>query len=196
MRETLRMLVVLTLICGVSGYSLATLKKATRQRIESQVLTYVQGPALLGVLTQRDNDPIADRKPFALDDSEILVFPAFDQGKLTGIAFEAFAPGYSGDIGLMVGFDPATDKLVGIGVTTQTETPGIGTRILEKSFTSQFKNHGLKKLDVRSKDGDLDGVTGATYSTTGVMAAVQKAAKLYTRLKPEIIKTWPQGDAS
>jgi electron transport complex protein RnfG len=196
MRETLRMLLVLSLICGVSGYSLATLKQATRQRIEAQVLTYVQGPALLGVLTQRDNDPIADRKPFEVDGSKVLVFPAFAQGKLAGVALEAFAPGYSGDIGVMVGFDPNTDKLVGIGVTTQTETPGIGTRILEKSFTSQFRDHGLDKLDVRSKDGDLDAITGATYSTAGVMAAVQNAAAVYSRLKADILKTWPQGDAS
>ncbi len=113
------------------------------------------------------------------------------------MALEAFAPGYSGDIGVMVGFDPATDRIIGIGVTTQSGNSGHRNPHPGKiGFTSQFKNHGLEKLDIRSRDGDLDAVSGATYSTAGVMAAVQNAARLYARLKDEIGQTWKKGDAS
>ncbi len=45
MKEMLRMILVLSLICGLSGLTLATVRQATSERIEEQVLTYVQGPA-------------------------------------------------------------------------------------------------------------------------------------------------------
>ncbi len=143
MKEILHMLVVLSLICATSGAVLVNLKQATKNDIEQQVLTYVQGPALMSVLEGCDNDPIAERKKVG----DVTVFPATRDGKLVGVALEAFAPGYSGDIGVIVGFDIENDVLMGIGITTQTETPGLGTKIMKPSFTKQFKAHGLKSMD-------------------------------------------------
>ncbi|WP_018123297.1 RnfABCDGE type electron transport complex subunit G [Desulfovibrio oxyclinae] len=186
MREILHMLVVLSLICATSGAVLVNLKKATKPQIEQQVLTYVQGPALLSVLDDRDNDPIADRKNVG----DVTVFPAKKDGKLVGVALEAFAPGYSGDIGVMVGFSVEQDELLGIGITTQTETPGLGTRIMKPSFTKQFQGHGLESMELASKDGDIDGISGATYSAAGTVDAVRKAIEVYEGIKPEILKIW------
>ncbi|BBD07381.1 RnfABCDGE type electron transport complex subunit G [Desulfovibrio ferrophilus] len=188
MKEILHMIVVLSLICGVSGFSLATLKQATRERIEGQVLTYVQGPALLAVVGEHDNDPIAERK--VLGDDKQFVFPVIRDGELVGVALETFAPGYSGNIGVMVGFNLADDTLMGIGVTTQTETPGLGTRVMEPSFTGQFAAHSLGGLALKAQGGDIDGVSGATFSSVGTANAVANAAKVYESLKPAIIKAF------
>lgn len=186
MREILHMLVVLSLICASSGAILVNLKQATKSQIEQQVLTYVQGPALLSVLDNRDNDPIADRA----DVDGVTVFPATRDGKLVGVAVETFAPGYSGDIGVMVGFDVENDALLGIGITTQTETPGLGTRIMKPSFTGQFAGHGLENMDLTARDGDIDGISGATYSSTGAVNAVAKAIKIYQDIKPRLQDVW------
>ncbi|WP_147818656.1 RnfABCDGE type electron transport complex subunit G [Salidesulfovibrio onnuriiensis] len=186
MREILHMLLVLSLICAGSGALLVNLKQATRGQIEQQVLTYVQGPALLSVLKDRDNDPIAERVKMG----EVNVFPAMKDGKLVGVAFEVFAPGYSGDIGVMVGFDVEKDEILGIGITTQTETPGLGTRIMEPSFTSKFQGHDLDSMQISSKGGDIDGIAGATFSSVGTVDAVRKAIEIYQDLKPQIAKTW------
>ncbi len=186
MREILHMLLVLSLICAGSGALLVNLKQATKGQIEQQVLTYVQGPALLSVLKNRDNDPIAERVKFG----DVNVFPAKKDGKLVGVALEAFAPGYSGNIGVMVGFDVDKDEVLGIGITTQTETPGIGTRVMEPSFTSKFKGHGLDGMQLSSKGGDIDGIAGATYSSVGTVDAVRNAIEMYQNLKPEIQKAW------
>ncbi|CCO25493.1 RnfABCDGE type electron transport complex subunit G [Maridesulfovibrio hydrothermalis] len=186
MREILHMLVVLSVICATSGAVLVNLKQATKSQIEQQVLTYVQGPALLSVLENRDNDPIAERVIIG----DVTVFPAIKDGRLVGVALESFAPGYSGDIGVMVGFDVEKDELLGIGITTQTETPGLGTRIMDGSFTSKFKAHGLESMQVTAKGGDIDSISGATYSSVGTVDAVRKAIKVYQTLRPEIKYIW------
>ena len=49
MLAIIRMIVVLSSICGLSGFALSYLKISTAPRIEEQVLTYVQGPAILKV---------------------------------------------------------------------------------------------------------------------------------------------------
>jgi electron transport complex protein RnfG len=194
MREILHMIVALTLICGVSGYSLATLKAATRDRIEGQVLTYVQGPALLGMIGEHDNDPIAQRVKLEHDGETTTVFPVRRGGELVGVAMESFAPGYSGDIGVMVGFDLATDDLMGIGITTQTETPGLGSRVTEPAFTAQFMGHAPANLDLGA---NIDAVSGATFSSTGAVNAVKKAVETYKTLKPAIVQAvQAQGRAS
>ena len=55
MADILRMIVVLSALCGLSGFALSYLKMVTAPVIEEQVLTYVQGPAIAGVFTDLDN---------------------------------------------------------------------------------------------------------------------------------------------
>ncbi|WP_319543236.1 RnfABCDGE type electron transport complex subunit G [uncultured Pseudodesulfovibrio sp.] len=186
MREIIHMLVVLSVICASSGALLVNLKQSTKDQIEQQVLTYVQGPALLSVLENHDNNPIAERVTI----DGVTVFPALRDGKLVGVAVETFAPGYSGDIGVMVGFDVQKDELLGIGITTQTETPGLGTRITAPSFVAKFKSHGLESMNLTSKGGDIDGISGATYSSVGTVDAVRRAIELYQSIKPKISTQW------
>lgn len=186
MREIINMIVVLSLICAASGTLLVNLKQATKARIEQQVLLNVQGPTLMAVLKGCDNDPIADRKKVG----DVTLFPARKDGKLSGVALEAFAAGYSGNVGVIVGFDVNEDKLIGIGVTTQTETPGVGTRIMQPGFLKQFRGHSLDGLDLSSRGGDIDSVSGATYSSTGAVDAVRKALETYRRIKPQIATLW------
>ncbi len=191
MREILKMIVVLSAICGLSGFCLSYLKQMTAPAIENQVLTYVQGPAIKQVLTDTDNDPIADRKKFTnpITGKQINVFPALKGGKLVAIALEEFGGGFGGDIGVIVGFNVDSDTLTGIGVTTMKETPGLGTRTAEPSFTKQFKKLPMH-VDLKSRGGQIDAISGATISSNGVVIAVQNAAKVYEAIKSEATKTW------
>jgi electron transport complex protein RnfG len=74
------MILVLSLICGLSGLTLATVRQATSERIEEQVMTFVQGPALKQVFTNYDNNPVKDRKTFDLPNGPVTVFPALKNG--------------------------------------------------------------------------------------------------------------------
>jgi len=192
MREIIKMILVLSAICLVAGLLLGTVKQATLSRIEEQVLICVQGPALKNVLKDFDNNPISDRQQFKVGktDVQVTVFPAISKGYLTGVALEGFGKGYGGDIGVMVGFDLKKDELTGIGITTMKETPGIGTYISKNDFTEQFFEHPMGNLALKSQKGDIDAVSGATFSSKGAMDAVQKSVNIYKTIKPEILKSW------
>ena len=59
----------------------------------------------------------------------------------------------------------------------------------DPAFTGQFtgKPAGAR---LKSQGGDIDAVSGATISSTGVVTALGNAAKVYAALKPEIVKAW------
>jgi len=191
MREIIKMIVVLTVICGISGFALSFLKQSTAAQIELQLLTYVQGPSLKLVFADYDNDPLKDRKKFAHPETgkPINVFPAIKDGKLIAVAIEDFGGGYGDDIGVMVGFDMENDVLTGIGITTMKETPGLGTRVAEWNFRKQFVSQVLP-VDTKSNGGEIDTISGATISSVGTVVAVKNASKVYKSLKGELAGAW------
>ncbi len=190
MREIASMIVVLSLICGLSGFALSYLKIATEPLIEVQVLTYVQAPALKSVFPDAENDFLADRQKFTYEDQEITVFPAKKGGKLDGVALETFSPGYGGEVGVMVAFNIENGQLRGIGVTTMKETPGLGTRVAEPKYSRQFAGQDPKTVNLTAKGGSIDAVSGATISSSATVEAVKKAAVIYDALKSEFEKTF------
>lgn len=185
-----RMIVVLSLICGLAGFTLAYLRNVTTPLIEEQVLTYVQKPAIESVFGEVENNPLTERKKFSLPDGgSITVFPAKRGGKLYGVAMEEFAKGYGGDVGVVVGINIADSKLIGIGVTTMKETPGLGTLIAAPKFSGQFRGAPLDAA-LRSRGGSIDAVAGATISSTAAVESVRKAVATYEALKGDIEKAW------
>jgi len=179
------MLVVLTLICAASGVALSLIYRATKAPIEYQTIKFVKEPAVKKVLTGYDNDPIADRKKIVVGEDErggpieIIVFPAKRQGETFAVAIEGEGKGFAGLVGVMVGVSK-DGKLLDIGITSHSETPGIGTKAGEPSFTDQFK--GLK-AEAGLK---VDGISGATYSSKGVVAGVNQAIDYINNFKKEI----------
>ncbi len=190
MASIFRMVLVLSLLCGTSGFVLSYLKTLTAPVIEEQVLTYVQGPALTRIFPDADNSPIADRKIFTLENgTSVTLFPAIKDGALYGVALEGTGPGYGGDLGVMVGFDIQTDTLLGVAMTSLKETPGIGTLVAEPVFTRQFM--GLDLPVALTKDGGrVDALSGATISSTGVVEAVKSATMVFHALDKQIRTAW------
>jgi len=194
MREALRMILVLSLICGLSGLTLAAVRQATGPRIEEQVLNYVQGPALQQIFAEADNNPVQDRVTVDHKDTTITVFPAMINGRLAGVAFETFGRGYGGDIGVMVGFRVADDSLAGIGITTLKETPGLGSRVVEPEFREQFGGRPGRDVALQSQGGDIAAIAGATLSSTATVAAVNEAIRIYSRIKDRLPEEWSAQD--
>ncbi len=190
MKSILQMIFVLSLLCGTAGFCLSYLKMTTLSRIESQALTFVQGPAILDVFKNASNSPIDDRRAFTLSDGRVVnVFPCIQEGTLTGVALEQFGSGYGGPLGVVVGFRLKDDTLAGIGITTMKETAGVGTRVKEAAFLKQFPGKAIP-VRLRSQGGDIDAVSGATVSSNGVMNAIDQAVSLYKELKPLLLETW------
>ncbi len=193
MKSIIKMVSVLSVLCAVAGFILSYLKISTVTPIENQLLTYVQGPAILNVFKDVENSPIQDRKSFIVGDGKkVNVFPAIKDGKLFGVALEGFGQGFGGDIGVMVGIDVNNDTLVNIDITTHKETPGLGSRVSEESFTKHFKGKPYA-VALKSQGGEIDAISGATVSSNGTVLAINDAGNQYNMLKDEIIKTWNSG---
>ncbi len=190
MREMIKMVVVLTVLCTFSGGLLAAIRSGTKDKIEYQQLKFVKGPAIKAILEGASNDPIVDR--FKLKDGNIerSFFVGVFDGKASAIAFESFGKGFGGDIGLMVAVNLDDDNIVGVGVTTHSETPGVGSRAkTDPGFAAQFKGLSIKDaFNVKTDGGQVDVVSGATVTSRGVTVAATEAGNIYKKLKPEIAK--------
>lgn len=189
MRDMLRLFLAVTIFSAVSGGLLTFVRSSTQARIEYQQLKFVKGPTLKEIMKGCQNDPIVDRFKLRYGKAEKTFFIGVFDGKPKAVALEAFGKGFHGEIGVIVGIDVDTDKIVGIGVTTHHETPGVGSRTkTDPSFREQFKGLPINStFKVKADGGQIDAVTGATISSRGVCSAVNKAVQTYKKLKPEIL---------
>jgi len=190
MREMIKMIVVLTILSSFSGGLLAAIRNGTKDKIEVQQLTFVKGPAIMAILDGASNDPIVDR--FKIEDQGVernFFIGVFD-GKAASVAFEGSGKGFGGDIGIMVGVNTSDDNIVGVGITTHSETPGVGSKAkTDPDFTAQFKDKPLKgAFQVKSDGGQVDALSGATVTSRGVSVALTDAGAVYQRLKPQIVE--------
>lgn len=189
MGEMIKMVVVLTLLSSLSGGLLAYVKEGTQERIENQVLQLVQGPAVEKIFAGASNDPVNDRFSIMDGDKKINVFVAKFDGKPKAIAFETFGKGgYGGDVGLMVGIDVDTDKIHGVGVTTHSETAGLGARAkTDPKFAAQFAGlNATQPVKITGDGGKINALSGATFTSRAVCRAATDATKIYDKLKPQI----------
>jgi len=188
MGEMIKMIVVLTFLSSFSGGLLAYVKENTEKRIEDQVLQLVKGPTIRGIFKDAENDPMTDRFTIERDKEKLTFFVAKLNGKAQTVAFESSGKGYGGDVGLMVAVDVSTDKIYGVGVTTHTETAGLGSRAKDDpSFATQFVGQPiLETIQVAGDGGKINALSGATITSRAVCAAASQAGETYKNLKPEI----------
>ena len=88
--------------------------------------------------------------------------------------------GRDAPISLSVGIAP-DGTLTGIVYTDLNETPGIGMKVEDPSFTDQFAGIKVDKLTIGS---EIDAATGATISSEAVVNAVNAALDFYTAYVP------------
>lgn len=121
-------------------------------------------------------------KNIQVEDSILYVGYEEDAHTILGYAFPVGGPGFWGPIQGMVGVDPEVTKVLGIAFTKHSETPGLGGRITENWFSSQFKDLPLHPIDGDKKifylkpagttgaPNELDAITGATNTSSAVEA--------------------------
>ena len=188
MREMIKMVIVLTILSFFSGGVLAYLRNNTQERIDNQVLEFVKGPAVGTIFEGAENNPIADRFILKDGDVERTVFVAFYEGEPRGVAFETFGKGYGGNVGLMVGIDLKENKLMGVGVTTHDETPGMGAKAKsDPAFVAQFKEQPIgKPIKVTADGGSINAIGGATITSRAISTAATEAGEFYNKMKDQI----------
>ena len=106
-------------------------------------------------------------------DSAETVYRVTEGDTLIGYCVEIQSPGFGGDIEMMVGYQ--TDfSILGVSIISLSETPGLGAKVSEADFLSDFEG----KNGTLVLGEDIDAVSGATISSHAVTDGVNRATEL------------------
>jgi electron transport complex protein RnfG len=209
----IRTLGLVSTICGliiVGAYQLtldavAENKKIALERAVFKVIPAAKSIAEFVALPGGEVKPkvgaggTADATPGAL-----TFYAAYDgSGQLAGIAAEGAGKGYADTVRIMYGYSPTCACVVGIGVVSMRETPGIGDKIItDKDFLANFVNLDAKlnnelnglaneiktvKHGAKTQPWQIDAIAGATITSRAVGKAINDSAQqLLPRLVPKL----------
>lgn len=165
MKETIKLGKYLFIICAVAGVTLAGTNHFTSKKIASQKL-------------KAENSALTDVLPVAFCFEVKNNFPKTgfdDKNNIVGYVLKVIAAGYSSEISALVGID-RDFKVTGVKILSQNETPGLGAKISEKNFLSQFIGKFSEKILLKkdAQVGEIDGITSATISSRAITDAIRK----------------------
>jgi electron transport complex protein RnfG len=169
------------LLAILYGAGLAAVQMGLGPKIAENIKneTYAQIPQLIpGANAGKTQEVPLELKP----GKQTIVFHAFsEQGEPMGWVIPANGLGFADKILLLVGVTEDLEKLTGLYVLDQKETPGLGNYITEKPFTGQFVGLSatqplqVVKMDAASDQNQVTAVTGATISSVSVATIVNQA---------------------
>ncbi|MBE7021163.1 MAG: RnfABCDGE type electron transport complex subunit G [Ruminococcaceae bacterium] len=159
-KESLKLGLILLLICGISTGLLAYVNDLTAPVIYENELA-ANKAAMLQVM------PSAEQ----FREVSQSLSKAFDKdGNLKGYTVKVSPSGYGGEISMMIGVN--TDYTVsGVQILSLSETPGLGAKAQDEAFLTQFTG----KNDSMELKKDINAISGATITSTAVISGVKEA---------------------
>ncbi|MCW2273688.1 electron transport complex protein RnfG [Rhodoblastus acidophilus] len=205
----LRALSVVSAVCGliiVASYLLTLDRAKDNRRLASEravvkVLPNAKIVKPFLALANGDIVPAGEGDP---PSGAIRFYAAYDEkGRLDGIAAEGAAKGYADIVRVMFGYRKDCQCIVGIGVVSMRETPGIGDKILtDKDFLANFNALDVRLNDeltalanevkvvkhgTKTEKWQIDAISGTTITSRAVGKGINEAAQvLLPRLVPKL----------
>ena len=108
------------------------------------------------------------------------------------VAFEIRGPGALGPLAGAMAIGADLQSLKGVVILSNSETPGLGTRVFEAEYLKKYAGKKLvPALKVRAAGGasaenEVDGITGATLTGVAFQNLINKE---YVRIKPIITES-------
>jgi len=190
MKETFRLVATLAVFCALAGFLLAWVNVKTKEPIEAaQKAEMMQ--SFKKILPAYDNDIISDAVKTNIAGSEWTFFVGKKEGEVTGVAFISESlRGYGGKIVMACGISAQEKEIYGVDVLQANETPGLGSKLKEQKFLSQFP--GKKASDsewarVEKDNGEIDAITGATISSRAAAEAIKSGLDALIKCMDSII---------
>lgn len=171
MKNYFKSVITITLITVSAAIMLALSYNATKDKIAYQerqeVLT-----ALKSVLPFHNNEPDKD----VIIKDGVKIFVGKKDTEITGYAVNVIeTSGYGEAISVLTGVD-VKGAVTGVAVIYHSETPGLGDKIIDKSFLDSFTGKKREdKIAVIKDGGDIEQFSGATISPRAVAKAVQNS---------------------
>lgn len=107
-----------------------------------------------------------------------LFYEGYDaNGNRIGVAFQNSGGGYNGPIEIMIGVNLESDKIYKISILNHQETPGLGARITENQFKSNFEDKPFGDYSVvkspPSEEMQVEAIAGATISSENTTRIIE-----------------------
>lgn len=181
------MVLSLGIVTAGAGAILGAVYQATKEPIERQQAEQ-QVMAIRQVAPPFDNDPEAESAVIQIDGLPFTVYPAHENGILTGAAVKGSSMnGFAGEIVVMCGFN-ADGTVRDYRVLSQAETPGLGSKMEmwfrdPKGARSVLGKNPEQTPFYVTKDaanrGQIDGITAATISSRAFLETLRNAFEAY-----------------
>ena len=173
MKEAVKLILVLTIICAVSSALLAAVYGKTKDPI-AKTLELRTANAAAKVM------PEGVATPERREVGGVTFFVAKKGDEIASVALEGRSKnGYGGEIVLMVGLG-ADGTLVNYQKLVANETPGLGTKMDSDGFRKPLLGRSIKAdWRVKKDGGDVDAITAATISSRAVLECIRDAIAKY-----------------
>ncbi|MCS7151922.1 MAG: RnfABCDGE type electron transport complex subunit G [Endomicrobia bacterium] len=174
MNNTLRMVLVLVLVCIVSALSLSFLYVKTQPRIEENKI-------LKEVKIKQELIPEAEKFVIKSLGDNLSVEQCYDKNaKLLGLIVNSYCQGYAGKIEYLVAVTTYTPiSIKSVKILSHKETPGLGANVTKQKFLMQFVGKTGDKLWLKKEktNGEIDSITGATITSRAITNSLREMLK-------------------
>ena len=159
------------LLAGVYALTKAPIDAAAKAKNEAAILEVLPDTAA----------SIEEERTVEFEGQTYAYNLAYDEvGNVVGCAVNVAPVGFGGPISIKVGFD-VNGVIWNTKVLSQAETPGLGAKCVEPSFSDQFKgfNPAEKTLAVKKDGGDVDAITASTITSRAYADGLALAVKVF-----------------
>ena len=173
------MTVCLFAICIVCSSLLAGVYALTKEPIDAAAKA--KNEAAIKEVLPETAVAIEEERTVDFEGASYAYNLAYDEvGNVVGCAINVAPVGFGGPIAIKVGFD-INGVIWNTKVLSQAETPGLGAKCVEPSFSEQFKgwNPAEKKLSVKKDGGDVDAITASTITSRAYADGLLLATKVF-----------------
>ena len=209
MKDILRLCISLGLVCLVGAAALAYVNNLTEEpRAAAAKATLTDGlklvlPSDTAAIASNDAEDAAENEKVIVI-NDVKLYRAFDAaGKVIAVAAESESKGFGGQVKMLTGIG-ADGRIINVIVSSHSETPGLGTQATDRKQQKSIWGGGKALAEgelppnpyldgkYRGKEAkpfsSVDGVSGATYSSHGVLEAVNLACRTFLAHRDEILK--------
>lgn len=165
---------ILTVIAAVVTALLVLTNGITKDKI-AQLQAQTEAEAKMAVLPEADS---FEEKSIEVGGVKQAYFEAANGA---GYVFSTANKGYGGDVVVMTGIS-AEGEVTGVKITSQNETPGLGQKAVDASYTDQYLMAAPEGGFAVKKDdpaGQIDAIAGATITSRAVTNSVNQAIEIY-----------------
>ena len=109
-----------------------------------------------------------------VDAAALGITGAFKENNGLGYVMSAAYKGYGGDVTVTVGLDE-NGAIVGINADVSKETQGVGSKVGQEDYITRYIG--------ASGSAEIDGISGATYTSTAVKSGVNAILAAFETVK-------------